>query len=120
VRPDQEDDAQMNRLQQADRPAADQSLRETAQGDLDAGGVLGFALGLRAEECCDLCYSRASAYPWAGHPPDPTYTERSRGVNWLATVLTARWIAYRAPVSAEEIAISPTAVIWPLPYSNRR
>lgn len=110
----------MNRLQQADRPAADQSLRETAQGDLDAGGVLGFALGLRAEECCDLCYSRASAYPWAGHPPDPTYTERSRGVNWLATVLTARWIAYRAPVSAEEIAISPTAVIWPLPYSNRR
>lgn len=93
----------MNRLQQADRPAGDQSLRETAQGDLDARRVLGFALGLRAEECCDLCYSRATAYPWAGRPPDPTYTERSRGVNWLATVLIARWIAYRAPVSVEEM-----------------
>lgn len=94
----------MNPLPQADRPSGQQSLRETVAGDVDPGRLLGLAIGLRAEECCDLCYSRATAYRWAGRPPDPTYTERSRGVNWLATVLIARWIAYRAPVSAEEMS----------------
>ncbi|HVC03559.1 MAG TPA: GGDEF domain-containing protein [Candidatus Acidoferrales bacterium] len=82
----------------AERPDADSTLAESAPGR-----ALGLALGLRAEECCDLCYARAAAYTWAGRPPDPTYTERSRGVNWLATALIARWIAYRVPVAAEEM-----------------
>jgi diguanylate cyclase (GGDEF)-like protein len=96
-------DARMQPLQQTDRPPYGPSQRETPNDVSGEGRALGLALGLRAEECCDLCYSRATAYRWAGRPPDPNYTERSRGVNWLATVLTARWIAYGVPVSADEM-----------------
>jgi diguanylate cyclase (GGDEF)-like protein len=64
---------------------------------------LGFALALRADDCWELCCSRAEHYGWVGRPADPTYVERSRGINWLATVMTARWIAYRVPVSREEM-----------------
>ncbi len=91
----------MQPLQQTDRPSIGPS--QPADQTSDAGLALGIALGLRAEECCDLCYSRATAYGWAGRPPDPQYTEHSRGVNWLATVMTARWVAYGIPVSDEEM-----------------
>jgi len=93
----------MQPLQQTVRPSEGPLSRESARPNSDAGRALGLALGLRAEECCDLCYSRAAAYGWAGRPADPKYIERSRGVNWLATVMTARWIAYGVPVSAEEM-----------------
>ena len=96
-------DAEMQPLQQTDRPLVGPGHPETSNQASDPGLALGLALGLRAEECCDLCYSRATAYGWAGRPPDPQYTERSRGVNWLATVLTARWVAYGVPVSDEEM-----------------
>jgi diguanylate cyclase (GGDEF)-like protein len=89
--------------QQVVRPSSEPGSHANAGGDADPGRTLGLALGLRAEECCDLCYARAAAYHWAGRPPDPKYTERSRGVNWLATVIAARWIAYRIPVSADEM-----------------
>jgi diguanylate cyclase (GGDEF)-like protein len=93
----------MRPLQQTDRPSEGPLARESSRPTSDAGRTLGFALGLRAEECCDLCYSRAATYGWAGRPADPKYIERSRGVNWLATVMTARWIAYGIPVSPEEM-----------------
>lgn len=93
----------MQPLQQTIRPSEGPLFNETSRPNSDAGRALGLALGLRAEECCDLCYSRAAAHRWAGRPPDPKYLERSRGVNWLATVITARWIAYGVPVSAEEM-----------------
>ena len=93
----------MQPLQQADRLSAETLDGKPTQDESSPGRALGHALALRAEECCDLCYARASAYAWAGRPPDPTYTERSRGVNWLATVMTARWLAYGVPVSADEM-----------------
>jgi diguanylate cyclase (GGDEF)-like protein len=96
-------DTEMQPLPRTDRPPQGPSRRETPNQVTDAGRALGIALGLRAEECCDLCYSRATAYGWAGRLPDPDYTERSRGVNWLATVMVARWMAYGVPVSAEEM-----------------
>ena len=85
------------------RDPATRRQGETSNAVSEEGRSLGLALGLRAEECCDLCYSRATAFGWAGRPPDPSYTERSRGVNWLATVMTARWVAYGVPVSADEM-----------------
>jgi len=93
----------MRPMEQADRSSGGPATGGTAHEDSNPSRLLGFALGLRAEECCDVCYSRAAAHRWAGRPPDPKYTERSRGVNWLATVMTARWIAYGVPVSAEEM-----------------
>jgi diguanylate cyclase (GGDEF)-like protein len=93
----------MQPLQQTDRPPHRPSHHDTPDHASNPGRALGLALGLRAEECCDLCYSRAAAYGWAGRPPDPKYIEHSRGVNWLATVMIARWIAYGVPVSAEEM-----------------
>ncbi len=93
----------MQPLQRTVRPSKEPLSRESSRPNSDAGRVLGLALGLRAEECCDLCYSRAATYGWAGRPADPKYIERSRGVNWLATVMTARWIAYGVPVSPEEM-----------------
>ncbi len=93
----------MQPLQETGRPSAD-TLDGTSTSEGSSPSLaLGHALGLRAEECCDLCYARAAAYTWAGRPPDPAYTDRSRGVNWLATVITARWVAYRVPVSAHEM-----------------
>jgi diguanylate cyclase (GGDEF)-like protein len=96
-------DSEMQPIQQTDRPLEDPLDGPHPHRDGDAGRALGLALGFRAEEGCDACYSRAAAYGWAGRAPDPHYTERSRGVNWLATVITARWIAYRVPVSTEEM-----------------
>src|SRR5580658_1861068 len=93
----------MQPLQETPRLSADAHDSKSTQEASSPGQALGHALGLRAEECCDLCYARAAAYVWAGRPPDPTYIERSRGVNWLATVMTARWIAYGVPVSADEM-----------------
>jgi diguanylate cyclase (GGDEF)-like protein len=93
----------MRRLRDTDRPPVERLDARPALKESPAGLALGLALGGRAEECCDLCYSRAAASGWAGRPPDPAYTERSRGVNWLATVMTARWIAYRVPVAAAEM-----------------
>ena len=93
----------MQPLQQTGRPPQGPSAPGTPDPASGAGRALGLALGLKAEECCDLCYSRAAAYGWAGRPPDPHYTERSRGVNWLATAMIARWIAFGVPVSAEEM-----------------
>ena len=85
------------------RPASQAESREVTRPAPDAGQALGFALALRAEDCWDLCSSRAAHYGWVGRPPDAKYVERSRGINWLATVMTARWIAYRVPVSPEEM-----------------
>jgi diguanylate cyclase (GGDEF)-like protein len=93
----------MQPLQETGRPSATTLDGTSTQEGSSPGLALGHALGLRAEECCDLCYARAATYTWAGRPPDPAYTERSRGVNWLATVMTARWVAYRVPVSADEM-----------------
>jgi diguanylate cyclase (GGDEF)-like protein len=93
----------MQPLQETSRLSADTLDGTSTQVGSGPGEALGHAPGLRAEECCDLCYARAAAHVWAGRPPDPAYTERSRGVNWLATVMTARWVAYRIPVSAEEM-----------------
>jgi diguanylate cyclase (GGDEF)-like protein len=93
----------MQPLKEAQPVSADALAGKSTQAVSSAGQALGHALGLRAEECCDLCYARAAAYAWAGRPPDPAYTERSRGVNWLATVMIARWIAYGTPVSADEM-----------------
>ena len=93
----------MQPLQQVDRLSAETLDSKPTQDESSPGRALGHALALRAEECCDLCYARAAAYTWAGRPPDPTYTERSRGVNWLATMMTARWVAYGIPVSADEM-----------------
>lgn len=85
------------------RPASQAECRKVTHPAPDAGEALGFALALRAEDCWDLCSSRAAHYGWVGRPPDAKYVERSRGINWLATVMTARWIAYRVPVSPEEM-----------------
>jgi diguanylate cyclase (GGDEF)-like protein len=87
----------------ADRPSRQAESRELTCSALDAGRALGFALALRAEDCWDLCCLRALHYGWVGRPPDKKYAERSRGINWLATIMTARWIAYRVPVSPEEM-----------------
>lgn len=97
------DEPGMQPLQETDRFAAEALDGTSTQEAPSPGLALGHALGLRAEECCDLCYERAAAYVWAGRAPDPAYTERARGVNWLATAMTARWIAYRVPVSADEM-----------------
>jgi diguanylate cyclase (GGDEF)-like protein len=93
----------MRPLQETYRSSAEPLVAGSTLHESAPGRALGLALGLRAEECCDLCYARAKAHTWAGRPPDPNYTERSRGVNWLATAMTARWIAYRVPVAAEEM-----------------
>jgi diguanylate cyclase (GGDEF)-like protein len=85
------------------RPASQAECRDVTHPAPDAGQALGFALALRAEDCWDLCSSRAAHYGWVGRPPDAKYVERSKGINWLATVMTARWIAYRVPVSPEEM-----------------
>ncbi len=60
------------------------------------------ALALRAEECSELSIARLRSYPWAGRIPSVEYTERVRGINWFATVLIARWIAYGVRVSKDE------------------
>jgi diguanylate cyclase (GGDEF)-like protein len=93
----------MQPLQQIDRLSPETLDGKPTQDEWSPGRALGHALALRAEECCDLCYARAAAHTWAGRPPDPMYTERSRGVNWLATMMTARWVAYGVPVSADEM-----------------
>jgi diguanylate cyclase (GGDEF)-like protein len=93
----------MQPLQETNRLSAE-ALDNFTQEEPRPGLALGHALALRAEECCDLCYARATSYVWAGRPPDPAYVQRSRGVNWLATVMTARWIAYGVPVAADEMA----------------
>ena len=87
----------------ADRTSTQVARREVTGPASDAGQALGFALALRADDCWDLCCARAAHYGWVGRAPDANYVERSRGTNWLATVMTARWIAYRVPVSPEEM-----------------
>ena len=87
----------------AGRPSRQAESRELTRSAPDAGQALGFALALRAEDCWDLCCVRALHYGWVGRPPDKKYVERSQGINWLATIMTARWIAYRVPVSPEEM-----------------
>jgi diguanylate cyclase (GGDEF)-like protein len=75
-----------------------------SQGQSDPGRSLGVALALRAEECGELTQSRLRSYPWIGRVPSAAYTERVRGINWLATVLMARWIGYGVRVSDAEMA----------------
>lgn len=70
----------------------------------DPARSLGVALALRAEECCELTQNRLRSYPWIGREPSAAYTERVRGINWLATVLMARWIGYGVRVSDAEMA----------------
>jgi diguanylate cyclase (GGDEF)-like protein len=87
----------------AGRPSKQAASPDLTNAATHAGQALGFALAMRADDCWDLCSSRAAQYGWVGRPPDPKYIERSQGINWLATVMTARWIAYRVPVSPEEM-----------------
>ena len=94
----------MQPQEQADRIAAQQPRRHTTRSPTDPRRALGIALAARAEECCELCSSRAANYSWEGTEPSPEYVEKVRGINWLATVLVARWLAYRVPVSAEEMS----------------
>jgi diguanylate cyclase (GGDEF)-like protein len=86
-----------------DRASSQVASHKLTDSAADAGQALGFALALRADDCWDICCARAAHYGWVGRAPDPNYVERSRGTNWLATVMTARWIAYRVPVSPEEM-----------------
>lgn len=66
--------------------------------------AFGMALALRAEECCELSSARLRAYTWDGRAPSAEYLHRVRGINWLATLLIARWVAYGVVVSEEETA----------------
>jgi diguanylate cyclase (GGDEF)-like protein len=66
--------------------------------------AFGMALALRAEECCELSSERLRAYTWDGRAPSAEYLHRVRGINWLATLLIARWVAYGVVVSEEETA----------------
>ena len=84
--------------------AAQQPGRHTTRSPTDRDGALGIALAARAEECCELCSSRAANFSWEGKEPSAEYVEKVRGINWLATVLVARWLAYRVPASAEEMS----------------
>lgn len=77
--------------------------QQADQGSADPGRALGIALGRRAEECCELCSSRASAYRWEGRQPSPEYVDKVRGINWLSTLFVARWLASRIAVSDEEM-----------------
>lgn len=70
----------------------------------DLARAFGMALALRAEECCELSSARLGAYTWEGRAPSAEYLHRVRGINWLATLLIARWVAYGVVVSKEEMA----------------
>lgn len=70
----------------------------------DAARAFGMALALRAEECCELSSARLRAYAWEGRAPSAEYLHRVRGINWLATLLIARWVASGVVVSEEETA----------------
>jgi diguanylate cyclase (GGDEF)-like protein len=94
----------MQPTEEADRMAAQQPRRHTTGTSTDPGRALGIALATRAGECCELCSSRAARYSWEGNQPSAEYVEKVRGINWLATLLVARWLAYRVPVSAEEMS----------------
>jgi diguanylate cyclase (GGDEF)-like protein len=85
--------------QQADQVAEGIRERESAE----PGRALGIALARRAEECCELCSSRALEYRWEGRRPSPEYVEKVRGINWLSTLFVARWMAFQIPVSDEEM-----------------
>jgi diguanylate cyclase (GGDEF)-like protein len=70
----------------------------------DPARAFGMALALRAEECCELSSARLRAYTWDGRVPSAEYLHHVRGINWLATLLIARWVAYGVLVSEEEMA----------------
>ncbi|HEX4578815.1 MAG TPA: GGDEF domain-containing protein [Candidatus Dormibacteraeota bacterium] len=92
----------MQQSQPADR-AAVRAGQADASTSSDAARALGMALALRAEECSELSHERLRSYPWAGRQPSAEYALRVRGINWFATVLIARWIAYGEVVSDEEM-----------------
>ena len=92
---------------QSSQPAElslDTAGRPDAPAQPDPARSLGIALALRAEECCELTQNRLRSYPWIGREPSADYMERVRGINWLATVLMARWIGYGVRVSDAEMA----------------
>ena len=70
----------------------------------DPARALAMALALRAEECCELSSARLRAYAWEGRAASGEYLHRVRGINWLATLLIARWVGYGVVVSEEEMA----------------
>jgi hypothetical protein len=97
----------MQSSQPADGAAVRMSKAETST-PFDPARALGIALALRAEECSELSSERLRGYPWAGREPSVEYADRVRGINWFATVLIARWIAYGVVVSDEEMEYRPT------------
>lgn len=89
-------------------PSADRAAVRASPVDgttpADPARALAMALALRAEECCELSGARLGAYTWEGRAPSAEYLHRVRGINWLATLLIARWVAYGVVVSEEETA----------------
>lgn len=85
-------------------PSLDTAGRPQEPAQPDPARSLGVALALRAEECCELTQNRLRSYPWIGREPSAAYTDRVRGINWLATVLMARWVGYGVRVSDAEMA----------------
>lgn len=89
-------------------PLADRAAVRAGAGESgtpsEAARAFGMALALRAEECCELSSTRLRDYTWEGRAPSAEYLHRVRGINWLATLLIARWVAYGVVVSNEEMA----------------
>ncbi|HEY7928037.1 MAG TPA: GGDEF domain-containing protein [Candidatus Dormibacteraeota bacterium] len=92
----------MQQSQPTDRAPVRASQADTSTPSHPAR-ALGMALALRAEECSELSNQRLSGYPWAGRQPSAEYELRVRGINWFATLLIARWIAYGEVISDEEM-----------------
>ena len=79
-----------------DPKTAQRPRRQKRRSPADPGRALGIALAARAEECCELCSSRAANYIWEGNQPSLEYVEKVRGINWLATLFVCVGVALLA------------------------
>ena len=88
----------------ASRSGRQPAATASTAAERDEGvAALGVALGLRADECVEVCASRAAGHRWEGVAPSADYVEKVRGINWLSTLLVARWLVSRVAVSEDEM-----------------